>query len=255
MLKGFKEFIGRGNVVELATAVIIGTAFTAIVTAFTTHVIAPLLAAIPLGGKDCGQTTPIGDSGAEQADVVQVCGMAWQLTDDPATKIDVGAVLASGIQFLIIAAVVYFLIVVPYNKFAQLANLTKDEGEAETDILADIRTLLKGESLDEKTPEEAKAIVEGDQNPVVAAATAGQVGQSAPPISPAPSYADQPPAYSDQPPYAQPTYTQQPPSTPSYAAPPADPGYTAPPAPGEYPPAPGDYPPPPGGEHPPRHLR
>lgn len=50
MLKGFKDFILRGNVVELAVAVVIGTAFTAIVTAFSEHLINPMIAA--LGGAD-----------------------------------------------------------------------------------------------------------------------------------------------------------------------------------------------------------
>ena len=43
MLKGFKEFISRGNVIDLAVAVVIGTAFTAVVTAFTDSVIQPLI--------------------------------------------------------------------------------------------------------------------------------------------------------------------------------------------------------------------
>ncbi|MBE7194708.1 MAG: MscL family protein, partial [Gordonia polyisoprenivorans] len=63
MLKGFKDFILRGNVVELATAVIVGAAFTGIVTAFTTGIINPLLAAIPTGQNDCGSsTTKAGDT-------------------------------------------------------------------------------------------------------------------------------------------------------------------------------------------------
>ena len=43
MLKGFKEFLARGNIVDLAVAVVIGTAFTALVTAFTKSVIEPLM--------------------------------------------------------------------------------------------------------------------------------------------------------------------------------------------------------------------
>ena len=46
MLKGFREFIARGNVIDLATAVIIGAAFTAVVTAFTDHVVQPLISRI-----------------------------------------------------------------------------------------------------------------------------------------------------------------------------------------------------------------
>ncbi len=50
MLKGFKDFLMRGNVVDLAVAVVIGTAFTAIVTAFTTSIIKPLINT--LGGAE-----------------------------------------------------------------------------------------------------------------------------------------------------------------------------------------------------------
>lgn len=147
MLKGFKEFILRGNVVELATAVIIGAAFTAIVTAFTTNIISPLLAAIPTG-QDCGQTMATG-ADATQAAAVQVCGLSYQLKDaDAATRMDFGAVIAAGINFLIVAAVVYFLIIVPYNKLNELAAARRgasaeDEAEAtEVGLLTDIRDLL-----------------------------------------------------------------------------------------------------------------
>ncbi len=50
MLKGFKDFLLRGNVLDLAVAVVVGAAFTAIVTAFTSNIINPLIAAI--GGSD-----------------------------------------------------------------------------------------------------------------------------------------------------------------------------------------------------------
>ncbi|GAA4738957.1 MscL family protein [Gordonia alkaliphila] len=147
MLKGFKEFILRGNVVELATAVIIGAAFTAIVTAFTDKIIAPLLAAIPTG-QDCGQTMDTGGETAQSA-AVQVCGLSYQLNDaDAATKMDFGAVIAAGINFVIVAAVVYFIIIVPYNKLNELAALRRgaDAGEeaeeTEVGLLTEIRDLL-----------------------------------------------------------------------------------------------------------------
>lgn len=147
MLKGFKEFILRGNVVELATAVIIGAAFTAIVTAFTDQIIAPLLAAIPTGA-DCGQEMTVGD-GSTQAAAVQVCGLSFQLRDgQPATTMDFGAVIAAGINFIIVAAVVYFLIIVPYNKLNELAALRRgDDTEpmeaTEIDVLTEIRDLMQ----------------------------------------------------------------------------------------------------------------
>jgi len=51
MLKGFKEFLARGNIVDLAVAVVIGTAFTALVTKFTDSVILPLINRIGAGGN------------------------------------------------------------------------------------------------------------------------------------------------------------------------------------------------------------
>lgn len=151
MLKGFKEFILRGNVVELATAVIIGAAFTAIVTAFTDYIIGPLLAAIPTG-EGCGQTMATGD-GATQEAAVQVCGLSYQLRDGlPATTLDFGQVIAAAINFIIVAAVVYFLIIVPYNKLNELAALRRgasaEEEAAETEVglLTEIRDLLGSRS-------------------------------------------------------------------------------------------------------------
>ncbi len=149
MLKGFKEFIMRGNVVELATAVIIGAAFTAIVTAFTDKIIAPLLAAIPAGG-DCNQEMTLGE-GATQAATVQVCGLSTEVrAGHPETLVDFGAVIAAFINFLIVAAVVYFLIIVPYNKLNELAALRRgDEAEpteaTEIDVLTEIRDLLQSQ--------------------------------------------------------------------------------------------------------------
>lgn len=96
MLKGFKDFIMRGNVIELAIAVVIGSAFTNIVTSITKAVIEPLLAAI--GSPN-------------------VAGFGIQLVKSkPATFIDFGAVITAAINFLIIAAVVYFIFVMPMNK-------------------------------------------------------------------------------------------------------------------------------------------
>lgn len=173
MLKGFKEFILRGSVVELATAVIIGAAFTAIVTAFTDHIIGPLLAAIPTG-SDCGQTMATGED-STQAAAVQVCGLTYQLRKgDAATTLDFGAVIAAGINFLIVAAVVYFLIIVPYNKLSELANLTKDEDEAsEVDLLGEIRDLLKARPA-APAPTAYAAPVAGYANPPTPTPAPGQ---------------------------------------------------------------------------------
>ena len=96
MLKGFRDFILRGNVIELAVAVVIGSAFTAIVTAFSTNIINPLIASV-------GST--------------EVGGLGFQIrSGNAATFVDFGAVITAIINFLIIAAIVYFILIAPMNK-------------------------------------------------------------------------------------------------------------------------------------------
>ena len=91
MIKGFKEFIMRGNVVDLAVGVVIGAAFNALVTQFTASFLTPLIAAI-FGGGELGGTFTING---------QIFN--W------------GAFVTAIITFVITAAVVYFLVVVPMN--------------------------------------------------------------------------------------------------------------------------------------------
>jgi large conductance mechanosensitive channel len=90
MLKGFRDFILRGNVMDLAVAVIIGAAFTAIVTALTTSIISPLLGAF------------IGKPNFDYL-VAHVNGGA----------IEYGKFFTAVVNFLILAAVVYFFLVLP----------------------------------------------------------------------------------------------------------------------------------------------
>ena len=92
MIKGFRDFILRGNVVDLAVAVIIGAGFTAIVTSLVTNIITPLLAAI-VGKPDFSALTLTLHGGV----------------------IQYGSFLNSVISFALLAAVVYFFIVVPMN--------------------------------------------------------------------------------------------------------------------------------------------
>lgn len=133
MLKGFKDFIMRGNVIELATGVIIGSAFTAIVTALTNNLIQPIINVFGGGGD--------------------VEGLAWRLkAGDASTTIDLGAIITAVINFLIIAAVVYFIIVMPINRMAELSAKRKgqDTEEAttlsEADLLIEIRDLLAAQN-------------------------------------------------------------------------------------------------------------
>lgn len=129
MLKGFKDFLLRGNVVDLAVAVVIGTAFTAIVTAFTTFVITPLISVI-------GGTNPAGLS-------------FTIISDNEATRIDIGGLIGAIINFGIIAAVIYFVIVLPMNVLKARRKAGVEAGPAEptdVELLIEIRDLLAGQN-------------------------------------------------------------------------------------------------------------
>ena len=127
MLEGFKKFIRRGNVMELAVAVIIGGAFTAIVTAFTKGIVEPVLALF--GGSP-------------------EFGLGFHLREgNPATFVNLGSILTAIVNFLIIAAVIYFLMIMPMNKLAEMnarrKGIEPEEAAAtETELLAEIRDLL-----------------------------------------------------------------------------------------------------------------
>ena len=102
MLKGFRDFIFRGNVVDLAVAVIIGAAFNAIIASLVADVLNPLIAAT-VGKPDFSRV------------VLYVGG----------GEIKVGNFFNAAISFIIVAAVVYFAIVLPMN--AVQARLKKPE--------------------------------------------------------------------------------------------------------------------------------
>jgi large conductance mechanosensitive channel len=126
VFKGFKDFILRGNVVDLAVAVVIGAAFGTIVTSFTQRILQPLINAI----------TPPESPGFG----VQI------VAGKESTYIDVAAVISAAINFLIVAAVVYFLIVLPLNHLKERRKRGEEAGPAEpTDIelLTEIRDLLR----------------------------------------------------------------------------------------------------------------
>lgn len=131
MLKGFKDFLLKGNVLDLAVAVVVGAAFTAIVTAFTGHIVQPLIASIG-GGKE-------------------VHGLAWALRKTPdgkpldGTVIDLGAVITAGINFLLVAAVVYFILIMPYERMKSRFAPQK-ASEDEVDVLVEIRDLLAAQA-------------------------------------------------------------------------------------------------------------
>lgn len=127
MLKGFRDFILRGNVIDLAVAVVIGAAFTALVTVLGAAIINPVLAAF--GGADS-------------------IGLGFYLqADNPATFVDLGAVISAAIVFVITAAVVYFVFVAPMNTLNErrkrrLGIAEDEETPADIALLTEIRDLL-----------------------------------------------------------------------------------------------------------------
>jgi large conductance mechanosensitive channel len=124
MLKGFKDFLLRGNIVELAVAVVIGTAFTALVTSFTTSFLEPLIGL--LGG------------GGELGGVVKVNGQEFTW----------GAFVNAVITFALTAAVLYFLIMLPMKRIMERRKRGDEPGPAEPTevaLLIEIRDLLRAQ--------------------------------------------------------------------------------------------------------------
>ena len=106
MLKGFREFVLRGNVLDLAVAVVIGGAFGAVVTAFVKDLLTPLIAAI--AGKP------------------EFSGIAFQVNG---SKFLLGDFINQLISFLLIAIAVYFFVVLPVNTL--VARIRRGEAPAD----------------------------------------------------------------------------------------------------------------------------
>ncbi len=129
MLKGFKDFITRGNVIDLAVAVVIGAAFAEIVNTVVSSIITPVVNA---------------------AGSAELEGLGFRLiADRPDTQVDLAAIINALIVFLITAAVVYFIFVLPMNKFQERRKQgVEPEPEAPAEdvlLLQEIRDLLKAE--------------------------------------------------------------------------------------------------------------
>jgi len=123
MLKGFKDFIMRGNVVDLAVGIVIGAAFTAVVTAFTNAFLKPLIQLLG-GGAGASAGT-------------------W---DVDGVKFDYASFINAVITFLLTAAVLYFLVVFPLNKLAERRKRGEEPPSAapseEVQLLTEIRDAL-----------------------------------------------------------------------------------------------------------------
>lgn len=127
MFKGFKDFIMRGNVIDLAVAVVIGAAFTAVVNSIVVNIFNPLIGAL---------------FKADSLDKALVLTLGT-------SEVKFGAVIGSIITFLIVAAVVYFVFVLPINKMKEHAEARRKAGVVtekapvtEIDVLTEIRDLL-----------------------------------------------------------------------------------------------------------------
>ncbi|MEW2383686.1 large conductance mechanosensitive channel protein MscL [Micromonospora sp. NPDC047707] len=124
MLKGFKDFIMRGNVVDLAVGVVIGAAFTGLVTAFTNSFLKPIIKLVG-GGED------------------QFAG-AWEISKG--NLMDWAAFVNAVITFVLTAAVLYFLVVFPMNKLAERRQRGEEPPPAapseEVKLLTEIRDAL-----------------------------------------------------------------------------------------------------------------
>jgi large conductance mechanosensitive channel len=126
VLKGFKDFVLRGNVVDLAVAVVIGAAFTAVVNAFATDFLTPLIGLAGGGGQLGGQLTIHGQP------------LRW------------GAFLSQLITFLLTAAVVYFAVVLPMKVIMERRQRGEEAGPVQPtqlELLAEIRDLLRAQHL------------------------------------------------------------------------------------------------------------
>lgn len=134
MFKGFREFLMRGNVIDLAVAVVIGAAFTSVVNSIVNGLMNPLIGAI------------FKSDSLDTAFMVPVPGTEAVLS--------FGLVLGALLNFVIIAAVVYFVFVLPVNTLRRHAaeklargETDADEVAAETELtlLVEIRDLLKAQ--------------------------------------------------------------------------------------------------------------
>ncbi len=131
MIKGFKDFIMRGNVIDLAVAVVIGGAFTALVNAIVTSIVNPIIQIFWAPDPKTGATGPT------------IQGLHGPV------PFPLGDLLSAIITFLAVAIVVYFVFVYPMNKFKERAAAKAGVVEEETplpteqELLVQIRDLLE----------------------------------------------------------------------------------------------------------------
>lgn len=126
MIKGFKEFVFRGNVIDLAVAVAVGTALTALVTAVTTSLIEPIvgwfLSLVSGGDGVIGGTITLAEG----------------------YELNFAALIAALITFFVTLAALYVIFVAPMNKYREITGQnTVDTTPADIKLLTEIRDLLQ----------------------------------------------------------------------------------------------------------------
>ena len=130
MLRGFKEFIMKGNVLDLAVAVIIGAAFAQVVNALVESVLMPAISAL------------VGSPNFDSFAMVTLNG----------NDIKFGMLLTALVNFLLVAAAVYFAIIMPMNKLIEARNRrlgitpAEEEVDPQVQLLTEIRDSLKQRS-------------------------------------------------------------------------------------------------------------
>lgn len=125
MFKGFRDFLMRGNVIDLAVAVVLGAAFGAVISSFVADILTPLIGA--LGGQPDFTAITLG-------------------------PLQIGLFLNALLSFVIVAAVVYFLVVIPMNRMLErtrkpVAPAAPPAPSGEERLLSEIRDLLKRERI------------------------------------------------------------------------------------------------------------
>ena len=120
MIKGFKDFLMRGNVVDLAVGIAIGVAFTTLVGAFGAYFINPIVA---VAGGDSAE------------------GFGFKITDSAKTFVDIGGLINALIIFVVTMLVIYLAVVVPMQKLQSLRKTGADEPEGVPEDIALLREI------------------------------------------------------------------------------------------------------------------
>ena len=132
MLQGFKEFITRGNVLDLAVAVVIGGAFSAVIDGLVKGFIMPLIGWLV---------------GAPNFSAIAFSVPNWR---GRSTEFPIGLFIQGLIMFLLIAAAVYFFVIVPINRLKSLhkssEEVVEEAAAEEVVLLTEIRDLLRVQS-------------------------------------------------------------------------------------------------------------